>query len=119
MAYVGGPGGPAAIRPGAGNGRSERSGTSVSLAGVPAPWTRRTILAVILAGAAIIPGHASGSAAGPCSGPQCGLAGKVLWTRLLPGSWTASDTGGTVLAQGQAYAAAGGDVAAVGFGLTV
>ncbi len=91
----------------------------MSLAGVPAPWTRRAILAVILAGAAIIPGHASGSAAGPCSGPQCGLAGKVLWTRLLPGSWTASDTGGTVLAQGQAYAAAGGDVAAVGFGLTV
>jgi hypothetical protein len=43
----------------------------------------------------------------------------VLWIRPLPGSWTASDTGGTVLAQGQAYAAAGGDVAAIGFGLTV
>ena len=43
----------------------------------------------------------------------------MLWTRLLPGSWTASATGGTVLAQGQAYAAAGGQVAVIGFGLTV
>ena len=77
------------------------------------------MLAVVLAGAAVIPGYATGSAAGPCSGPDCGPAGKVLWTRLLPGPWTASDTSGTVLASGQAYAAAGGQVAAIGFGLTV
>jgi hypothetical protein len=74
---------------------------------------------VILAGAAIIPGHATGSASAVCKGGRCGSAGKILWTRLLPGSWTASATGGTVLAQGQAYAAAGGQVAAIGFGLTV
>jgi outer membrane protein assembly factor BamB len=74
---------------------------------------------VVLAGAAIIPGHATGSASAVCKGGHCGSAGKILWTRLLPGSWTASATGGTVLAQGQAYAAAGGQVAAIGFGLTV
>ncbi len=73
----------------------------------------------MLAGAAVIPGYAAGSAAGPCTGPNCGPAGQVLWIRPLPGSWTASDTGGTVLASGQAYAAAGGQVAAIGFGLTV
>jgi len=91
----------------------------VSLARVPAVWARRAVLAVVLAGAAVIPGYAAGSASRACSGPHCGSAGKVLWTRLLPGSWTASDTSGTVLASGQAYAAAGGQVAAVGFGLTV
>jgi PQQ-like domain len=91
----------------------------VSLARGPAAWARRAILAVVLAGAAIIPGHATGSASSVCKGGRCGSAGKILWTRLLPGSWTASATGGTVLAQGQAYAAAGGQVAAIGFGLTV
>lgn len=74
---------------------------------------------MVLAGAAIIPGHATGSASAVCKGGRCGSAGKILWTRLLPGSWTASATGGTVLAQGQAYAAAGGQVAAIGFGLSV
>ncbi len=89
------------------------------MARVPAAWTRRAVLAAVLAGAAVIPGYAAGSAAGPCTGPHCGPAGKVLWTRLLPGSWTASDTSGTVLASGQAYAAAGGRVAVIGSGLTV
>lgn len=38
----------------------------------------------------------------------------------MPGSWTAdSASDGTVLSRGQAYAAAGGGLAAVGFGLTV
>ena len=43
----------------------------------------------------------------------------MRWARLLPGSWTASDISGTVLAAGQAYAAVGGRVAAIGFGQTV
>ncbi len=73
----------------------------------------------MLAGAAVLPGHVPGSAAGPCAGRQCGLAGRVLWARPLPGSWTATETSGTVPARGQAYAAAGGQVAVVGFGLTV
>jgi hypothetical protein len=102
-----------------GTGGQKGSNTSVSLARGPAAWTRRAILAVVLAGAAIIPGHATGSASSVCKGGRCGSAGKILWTRLLPGSWTASATGGTVLAQGQAYAAAGGQVAVIGFGLTV
>jgi hypothetical protein len=91
----------------------------VSLARIPAAWMRRAALAAVLAGTAVIPGHVAGSAAGPCTGPQCGFAGRVLWTRPLPGSWTASDTSGTVLASGQAYAAGGGQVAVIGFGLTV
>jgi len=91
----------------------------VRLARGSAGWTRRVILAVMLAGAAVIPGHASGSAAGGCSGQRCGAAGKLLWSRVLPGSWTASDTGGTTATRGQAFVAEGGRVAAIGFGLTV
>ena len=91
----------------------------MSLAGGSAAWARRAVLAAVLVGAAVIPGHAAGSASPVCSGLRCGAAGKVLWTRLLPGAWTASDTGGTELNRGQAYAAAGGQVAAIGFGLTV
>jgi outer membrane protein assembly factor BamB len=108
------------MRPGRGNWGSQKgSGTSLSLARVPAAWARRAVLAVVLAGAAVIPGYAAGSAPGECGGPRCGSAGKVLWTRPLPGSWIATDISGTALASGQAYAAAGGQVAAIGFGLTV
>ena len=77
------------------------------------------MLAVVLAGAAVIPGHAPGSASAGCAGQHCGLAGKVLWARLLPGAWTASETGGTDTTRGQAFVAEGGQVAAIGFGLTV
>jgi hypothetical protein len=119
MAYVGG----GAVRRKCGRrraaGQSEGFGTSVRLARVHAGWARRAVLAVVLAGVAVIPGHAVGSATRACSGPPCGQAGKVRWARLLPGSWTASDISGTVLAAGQAYAAVGGRVAAIGFGQTV
>jgi PQQ-like domain len=91
----------------------------VILARGPGAWARRAALAVVLAGAAIIPGHAAGSASSVCKAGRCGSAGKILWTRLLPGSWTASAADGTVMTQGQAYAAAGGQVAAIGLGLTV
>ena len=100
-------------------GGQKGSSTSVSLALGPAAWARRAVLAAVLVGAAIIPGHESGSASSVCKAGQCGTAGTILWTRLLPGSWTAGGTGGTVLTRGQAYVAAGGGVAAVGFGLTV
>jgi hypothetical protein len=91
----------------------------VSLARGSARWARRAILAVVLAGAAVIPGHAPGSASAGCARQRCGLAGKVLWTRVLPGSWTVSDSGGTAATRGQAFLAEGGQVAAIGFGLTV
>ena len=84
-----------------------------------AVWARRAALAVVLAGAAIIPGRAASVISTGCQDRACGSAGKVLWSRLLPGSWTASPQDGTVPAQGQAYLAAGGGVAAVGSGLMV
>jgi outer membrane protein assembly factor BamB len=84
-----------------------------------AAWARRAALAVVLAGAAIIPGRAASVISAGCQGRACGSAGKVLWSRLLPGSWAASPQDGTVPAQGQAYLAAGGGVAAVGSGLLV
>jgi hypothetical protein len=82
-------------------------------------WAQRAVLAAVLLGAAVLPGHATGSAAAGCQKQRCGLAGKILWARQLPGSWTASQSGGTVLTQGQAFTAAGGTVAALGFGHTI
>jgi hypothetical protein len=83
------------------------------------PLVRRGLLAAVLAGAALIPSHALGLPSSRCSG-HCGFAGTIRWTRLLPGTWVARDgIGGTVPSQGEAYAAAGSDVAAVGFGMTV
>lgn len=84
-----------------------------------AVWARRAALAVVLAGAAIIPGRAASVIPAGCQDRACGSAGKVLWSRPLPGAWTASPQDGTVPAQGQAYLAAGGGVAAVGSGLLV
>jgi hypothetical protein len=81
---------------------------------------RRGLLAAVLIGAAVIPGHASGSASRPCPAPRCGNAGTIRWTRPLPGSWiTLNGPDGTVAAHGQAYAAVGGDLAAVGLGMTI
>ncbi len=80
---------------------------------------RRGLLAVVLIGAAVLPGHAFGLSARSCTG-RCGAAGAVRWARALPGSWLArSGVEGTVPSRGQAYAAAGSSVAAVGFGLRV
>ncbi|MEP7025558.1 MAG: PQQ-binding-like beta-propeller repeat protein, partial [Actinomycetota bacterium] len=84
-----------------------------------AVWVRRAALAAVLLGAAVLPGHASGSASGGCQTQGCGSAGKVLWTRLVPGDWTANQTSGTVLTEGEAFTAAGGTVAALGFGHTI
>jgi hypothetical protein len=77
------------------------------------------VLAAVLLGAAILPAHASGSARA-CRPGHCVTAGTVRWTRELPGSWLAgSGAVGTAPSQDEAYAAAGGAVAAIGFGLTV
>jgi outer membrane protein assembly factor BamB len=78
------------------------------------------VLAAVLVGAAIIPGHAVGSVSSPCQGTRCGRqAGTVRWIRPLPGSWTVDGPDGTVLSHGETYAAAGGGLAAVGLGLTI
>jgi PQQ-like domain len=81
---------------------------------------RRAILAAFLIGAALVPGQAAGSPSRGCHQARCGIAGTVRWIRPLPGSWTVQNGPyGTVLRRGQAYAAVGGGLAAVGMGLTV
>jgi outer membrane protein assembly factor BamB len=83
-------------------------------------WARRAVLAVVLVGAAIIPGRASNLQAQYCSGRKCHSPGSILWTSVLPGSWTVEPgVTGTVTSQGAAYAAVGGGVAVVAAGTTV
>jgi outer membrane protein assembly factor BamB len=80
---------------------------------------RRSLLAVVLIAAAVLPGHAFGLSARSCT-VRCAAAGALRWSKPLPGSWIAkAGVGGTVPQQGEAYAAAGTAVAAVGFGLRV
>src|SRR5215469_2487350 len=83
-------------------------------------WVRRVSFAAVLVVAAITPGQASSGSLGQCQTDPCVAAGTVRWARLLPGSWVAQNgMTGTTPAQGQAYAAVGSDVAAVGLGTTV
>ncbi|HUL25315.1 MAG TPA: PQQ-binding-like beta-propeller repeat protein [Streptosporangiaceae bacterium] len=92
----------------------------------PLMWIRRLSLAAVLLVVAVAPGQAVGPRPQACggSGPPgrsgCGPAGTVRWARLLPGSWIAqAGLLGTTPAQGQAYAALGDQVAAIGSGLAV
>ena len=83
-------------------------------------WVRRLSFAAVLIVAAITPGQASSGSLGQCQNEPCVAAGTVRWTRSLPGSWVAQNgMTGTIPAQGQAYAALGSGVAAVGLGTTV
>ena len=90
------------------------------LAHKPATWAKVAVLAVVLVGAAVIPGRATSAAPQHCTGLRCTAAGSVLWTHRLPGSWLAQPgEAGTVSSQSAAYAATGGGLAVVGFGTTV
>jgi outer membrane protein assembly factor BamB len=92
----------------------------VKLARGPIVWARRALLAIVLVGAAVIPGRASSHSAQHCTGPRCTAAGSVLWTTALPGSWLAEPgVSGTVTSQNGAYAGVGGGLAVVGTGATV
>jgi outer membrane protein assembly factor BamB len=92
----------------------------VKLARGPIVWARRALLAIVLVGAAVIPGRASSHIAQHCAGPRCTAAGSVLWTTALPGSWLAEPgVSGTVTSQNGAYAGAGDGLAVVGTGTTV
>jgi len=92
----------------------------VKLARGPIVWARRALLAIVLVGAAVIPGRASSHVAQHCVGPRCTAAGSVLWTTALPGSWLAEPgVSGTVTSQNGAYAGVGGGLAVVGTGATV
>lgn len=86
----------------------------------PALWVRRAVLAVVLVGAAVIPGRASSLGTQHCTGARCSAPGSVLWTHPLPGSWIVQPgVAGTVTSQDPAYAAAGGGIAVVGSDSTV
>ena len=92
----------------------------MKLARGPIVWARRALLAIVLVGAAVIPGRASSHISDHCAGLRCATAGSVLWTAALPGSWLAeSGVSGTVTSKNGAYAAAGGGLAVVGTGTTV
>ena len=87
-------------------------------------WARRGVLAATLLAVALVPYPVIGSASTPAAAPchtncgQTGTAGKILWSRELPGTWTASGgLTGTVPVRGQAYVAVGNGVAAVGLGM--
>ena len=89
-------------------------------------WARRGVLAATLLAVALVPYPVIGSASVPSARPcrvncrQTGTAGKVLWTRKLPGTWTASSgLTGTVPVSGQAYAAVGNGVAVVGLRMSL
>jgi hypothetical protein len=92
----------------------------VRVARGPAAWARRGLLAIVLVGAAVIPGRASSQQAPHCTGLRCTTAGSVLWTHALPGAWVAEPgVSGTVTSQDPAYAGVGGGVAVVGSGTAV
>jgi hypothetical protein len=89
-------------------------------------WARRGVLAATLLAVALVPYPVIGSASTPAAAPchtkcgQTGTAGKILWSRELPGTWTASGgLTGTVPVSGQAYVAVGNGIAAVGLGMNL
>jgi len=89
--------------------------------GSPA-WTRRGVLALVLLAVVFVPvpGAASGQQAPACLGCRAQSVNAERWASPLPGQWAAVDSAtGTVPASGQDYVAVGGEVAAVGGGLTV
>ncbi len=83
-------------------------------------WAKRAVVAIVLVGAAVIPGRASNGQPRHCAGPRCTTAGSILWAAALPGLWLARPgVSGTAPADGGAYAATGGGLAVIGTGTTV
>ncbi len=94
---------------------------NVKLSGLAKTPVPRAALAILLAGVLVTGGIAARLGSASCRGSrsQCSTGGIVRWSRPLPGPWIAQNgVEGTVFSQGQAYAAAGDEVAAIGFGLT-
>ena len=95
---------------------------NVKLSGLAKTPVPRAALAILLAGVLVTGGIAARLGSASCRGSrsQCSTGGIVRWSRPLPGPWIAQNgVEGTVFSQGQAYAAAGDEVAAIGFGLRV
>jgi hypothetical protein len=82
---------------------------------------RRGALGLILAAVVLFPSGTPSHHGKSCHGHSCPpVAGAIIWSRLLTGPWAAENGGqGTVYAQGQAFAAVGHGIAAIGFGLTL
>jgi outer membrane protein assembly factor BamB len=92
----------------------------VRVARGPATWAKRAFVAIVLVGAAVIPGRANTGQPQHCAGVRCGAAGSILWTAGLPGLWLAQPgVSGTVPDKVGAYAATGGGVAVIGAGTGV
>jgi hypothetical protein len=86
----------------------------------PATWAKRAFVAIVLVGAAVIPGRASSGQPQHCAGIRCTAPGSILWTAGLPGLWLAQPgVSGTVPAKVGAYAATGGGLAVIGAGTGV
>ena len=86
----------------------------------PATWAKRAFVAIVLVGAAVIPGRASSGEPQHCAGIRCRAAGSILWTAGLPGLWLAEPgVSGTVPGKVGAYAATGGGVAVIAAGTGV
>jgi outer membrane protein assembly factor BamB len=83
-------------------------------------WVRRLSFAAVLLVAAITPGISAGWSSQLCQRAHCESAGTIRWIRPMPGSWTVQNGEvGITPVDGQAYAALGSQIAAVGSGLTV
>jgi hypothetical protein len=83
-------------------------------------WVRRLSFAAVLLVAAFTPGISPGWSSQQCPQSHCERAGAIRWIRPMPGAWTVQNGEvGTTPVDGQAYAALGSQIAAVGSGLTV
>lgn len=109
-------------RKGSGPSGSSREGAEqgVKVAQGWQKWVRRLSFAGVLLVAAITPGMAAGGSSQLCQRAHCESAGAIRWIRPMPGAWTVQNGEvGTTPVGGQAYAALGSGIAAVGAGLTV
>ena len=92
----------------------------VKLRGLLSAPVRRSALGLILVAVVLFPSGTPSHHARSCRGQACPAAGAIIWSKPLTGPWIAENgVQGTVYAKGQAFAAVGQGVAAVGFGLTL
>jgi hypothetical protein len=93
----------------------------VKLRGLLSAPVRRSALGLILVAVVLFPSGTPSHHGKSCHGRSCPpVAGAIVWSKPLTGQWVAENgVQGTVYAQGQAFAAVGHGVAAIGFGLNL
>jgi hypothetical protein len=93
----------------------------VKLRGLLSAPVRRSALGLILVAVVLFPSGTPSHHGKSCHGRSCPpVAGAIIWSKQLTGAWVAENgVQGTVYADGQAFAAVGHRVAAIGFGLTL